>query len=90
MVWGLNVYDRHRHEKFNATNEKYEIIAEVPVGPPADPGVHGGELMTAIASGTGPDVTTMDRFVVAGWALGNPHKFLNDLIERDGFDIAYI
>ncbi|NLJ69451.1 MAG: ABC transporter substrate-binding protein [Firmicutes bacterium] len=91
VVWGLNVYDPGTAamvEKFNATNEKYEIIAEVPVGAAGQTLESMVKLMTAIASGTGPDVTTMDRFVVAGWALRGTLTPLNDLIERDGFDIG--
>jgi len=68
--------------------EKRHPNIKVAIG---SPGGRGGmdpqKLMTAVAGGSPPDIVEQDRFAIGGWAARGALRPLDDLIERDGFDV---
>ncbi len=99
-VWGLNDAVpggvRNQIKVFNETHDDIKIVPEVPtVNNQASSGgaVTGGDLsnmqklLTAIAGGNPPDLTTVDRFALPSWAVRNALMPLNDFIAADNYDM---
>lgn len=99
-VWGLNTAvpggRRYQVKVFNETHTDIQIVPEVPtVNQGSSSGtVTGGtvssmqKLLTAIAGGNPPDLTTVDRFALPSWAARNALMSLNKFIEADGYDMS--
>ena len=64
--------------------EKRHPGVRVKVGAPGGTSdIDPQKLLTAVASGTPPDLILQDRFTISGWAARGAFLPLNDLVERD-------
>lgn len=91
VVWGLNDTVpggiREMVREFNRTHKDIEIVCQMQVqgsNVGSSPEVFQ-KLMTAIAAGTAPDVATLDRLAVGGWAARGALENLDKLIANDKF-----
>lgn len=92
IIWGLNTtVPGGAQELAKQIKEKFSDIDLVPQVQVAGAGQtleSMQKLLTAIAAGNPPEITTIDRFVVGGWAARGALRPLDDLIERDKVDLS--
>ncbi|GAB4317031.1 MAG: hypothetical protein Kow0059_09880 [Candidatus Sumerlaeia bacterium] len=86
VVWGLwdTEGDRVAIAEFEKRNPDIEVVV-ARLGP--DGFVDPQKLLTAVAGGVPPDVLQQDRFQIGEWAFRGTFRPLNDLIERDDFNL---
>lgn len=99
-IWGMNTAvpggARNQVKVFNETHNHIELVPEVPtIQEGTGSGTASGgtvssmqKLLTAIAAGNPPDITTVDRFAISSWADRNALMSLDDFIQRDAFDMS--
>lgn len=86
-IWGLwdTEGDRAAIAEFERLNPDIKVnLARVGSLGLVDP----QKLLTAVAGGVPPDVLQQDRFQIGEWAFRGTFRALNDLIERDNFDLT--
>lgn len=88
IIWGINdtVPGGHREQvqTFNKLHPDIELVSEVQTAAAGQTPESMQKLMTAIAAGNPPDITTLDRFVVGSWAARGALTSIDALIKRDG------
>ncbi|MCC7450719.1 MAG: ABC transporter substrate-binding protein [Anaerolineae bacterium] len=83
-VWGYGLDDARAKARVAVFQQANPNIKIEPVGG----ALNTQQLLTAVASGDPPEVVNVDRFQVGSWAGRNAIDPLDDLIERDKFDLT--
>ncbi|AEE95240.1 ABC transporter substrate-binding protein [Mahella australiensis] len=93
IVWGLNplAVGSGNKEMIDAFNKSHPNIEMVPQSTPGTGGYATQDvtkLLAAIAGGTPPDITWLDRFTAAQFAARNALSPLDEYIEAGGLDMG--
>jgi len=90
-IWGLGSTRANQIlvEEFNATHPDLELIMDTQAGGIAGQTIESmSKLLMAVAAGTPPGVTSVDRFVVGSVAARDILLPLDEFMERDDVDVS--
>jgi multiple sugar transport system substrate-binding protein len=83
-VWGYGLDDARAQARVSTFTQANPNISIEPVGGE----LNTQQLLTAVASGDPPEIVNVDRVQTGSWAGRNAIDPINDLIDRDTFDLA--
>ncbi|HHY99216.1 MAG TPA: ABC transporter substrate-binding protein [Firmicutes bacterium] len=96
-IWGLNVAvpggAREIVEEFNRTHKDIQVVPEVPTlveggGTQAGTMTTMQKLLTAIAGGNPPDITTIDKFSIPSWVARGALQPLTSFAKQENYDFS--
>jgi multiple sugar transport system substrate-binding protein len=83
-VWGYGLDDARAQARLAEFKNAYPNIMVEPVGGE----LNTQQLLTAVASGDPPEVINVDRVQTGSWAGRGAIDPIDDLVQRDGFDVS--
>jgi multiple sugar transport system substrate-binding protein len=83
-VWGYGLDDARAQARLAEFNKAFPNITVEPVGGE----LNTQQLLTAVAGGDPPEVINVDRVQTGSWAGRNAIDPIDDLVQRDGFDLS--
>jgi multiple sugar transport system substrate-binding protein len=82
-VWGYGLDDARAQARLAEFNRQYPNVTVEAVGGE----LNTQQLLTAVASGDPPEVINVDRVQTGSWAGRGALQPIDDLVQRDGFDL---
>jgi multiple sugar transport system substrate-binding protein len=83
-VWGFGLDDAFARARVAVFQDLQPNVTLEPVGGT----LNTQQLLTAVASGDPPEVINVDRVDTGSWAARNAIDPIDDLVERDAFDLS--